>query len=111
MPGEGGGDVNQDSRHPDVNGADAAGFLCPSAPPRRRPTFHHAAGRSVASPKRAFDTGLRPDPFPDRAASLLAGLAVATRTGLAPAGDDELVVVSSALWHHLQLSGRTNDRS
>src|SRR4051794_32517851 len=39
---------------------------------------------------RAFDAGLRPDPFPDRAASLLPGLLAATRTGLAPAGDDEL---------------------
>ena len=38
----------------------------------------------------AFDAGLRPDPFPDRAASLLPGLLAATRTGLTPAGDDEL---------------------
>src|SRR5215212_10236888 len=41
-------------------------------------------------PDRAFDAGLRPDPFPDRAASLLPGLLAATRTGLTPAGDDEL---------------------
>src|SRR3954452_14082945 len=40
--------------------------------------------------ERAFDTGLRPDPFPDRAASLLPGLLAATRTGLPPASDDEL---------------------
>src|SRR3954469_22930806 len=39
---------------------------------------------------RAFVAGLRPGPFPDRAASLLPGLLAATRTGLAPAGDDEL---------------------
>src|SRR5215210_5182341 len=39
---------------------------------------------------RAFDAGLRPDPFPDRTASLLPGLLAATRTGLTPAGDDEL---------------------
>src|SRR4051794_28273465 len=39
---------------------------------------------------RAFDTGLRPGPFPDRAASLLPGLLAATRTGLPPASDDEL---------------------
>ena len=45
--------------------------------------------------------------FPPDAGSLLPGLLAATRTGLAPAGDDELVVVRSALWHHLQLSGRT----
>jgi len=42
------------------------------------------------SPNRAFDAGLRPGPFPDRAASLLPGLLAATRTGLTPAGDDEL---------------------
>src|SRR4051794_40171026 len=48
--------------------------------------------RTVQSlpPCRAFDTGLRPDPFPDRAASLLPGLLAATRTGLPPASDDEL---------------------
>src|SRR3954454_6500834 len=46
--------------------------------------------RPVAPPCRAFDTGLRPDPFPDRAASLLPGLLAATRTGLPPASDDEL---------------------
>jgi hypothetical protein len=34
----------------------------------------------VAPPKGAFDAGLRPDPFPDRAASLLPGLLAATRT-------------------------------
>src|SRR3954447_136520 len=41
-------------------------------------------------PCSAFDTGLRPDPFPARAASLLPGLLAATRTGLPPASDDEL---------------------
>jgi hypothetical protein len=40
------------------------------------------------------DAGLRPDPFPDRAASLLPGLLTATRTGLTPAGDDELPIKS-----------------
>ena len=39
---------------------------------------------------RAFDAGLRPGPFPGRAASLLPGLLAATRTGLPPAGDHEL---------------------
>src|SRR5258708_2577981 len=39
---------------------------------------------------RAFDAGLRPGPFPGRAASLLPGLLAATRTGLPPASDDEL---------------------
>src|SRR6266540_843104 len=44
------------------------------------------------SPRRALDAGLRPGPFPDRAASLLPGLLAATRTGLTPAGDDELAL-------------------
>ena len=56
---------------------DAAGFASCYGPHRR-------------SPIRAFDAGLRPGPFPDRAASLLPGLLAATRTGLSPAGDDEL---------------------
>ena len=56
-----------------------------------RQASHNATDRSVAPPKRAFDAGLRPDPFPDRAASLLPGLLAATRTGLTPAGDDELM--------------------
>src|SRR6478752_1755150 len=38
----------------------------------------------------AFDTRLRPRPFPDEAASLLPGPLAATRTGLTPASDDEL---------------------
>ena len=50
----------------------------------------HAADRIVAPPHRAFDAGLRPGPFPGRAASLLPGLLAATRTGLTPAGNDEL---------------------
>ena len=43
-------------------------------------------------PDRALDAALRPGPFPDRAASLLPGLLAATRTGLTPAGDDELML-------------------
>ena len=50
------------------------------------------AGRS---PNEAFDAGLRPNPFPDRAASLLPGLLAATRTGLTPAGNDELMLESA----------------
>src|SRR2546428_4044029 len=50
-----------------------------------------ATDRSVASPNGAFDAGLRPGPFPDRAASLLPGLLAATRTGLTPAGGNELM--------------------
>jgi hypothetical protein len=51
----------------------------PTPGPHRRSPLH-----------RAFDAGLRPGPFPDQAASLLPGLLAATRTGLPPAGDDEL---------------------
>jgi hypothetical protein len=60
---------------------DAAGFAC-------------AADRSVAPPQRAFDAGLRPGPFPGQAASLLPGSLAITRTGLPPAGDDELPIRS-----------------
>src|SRR5689334_20016723 len=60
------------------NGYDAAGFASCYGPHRRSP-FH-----------RAPDAGLRPGPFPGRAASLLPGPPAATRTGLPPAGDDEL---------------------
>ena len=49
---------------------------------------------SVAPTTVAFDAGLRPDPFPDRAANLLPGLLATTRTGLSPAGDDELPIRS-----------------
>ena len=56
--------------------------------------FASATDRSVASPNGAFDAGLRPGPFPDQAASLLPGLLTATRTGLSPAGDDELSIRS-----------------
>src|SRR5215213_8485719 len=63
--------------------------------------------RTVQSlpPCRAFDAGLRPDPFPGRAASLLPGLLAATRTGLAPAGDNELMLdhelhLDLQLWTH-----------
>src|ERR1022692_2770099 len=57
---------------------DAAGFASCYGPHLRSPCH------------RASDAGLRPGPFPDRAASLLPGLLAATRTGLPPAGDDEL---------------------
>ena len=56
---------------------DAAGFASCYGPHRR-------------SPIRASDAGLRPRPFPGDTASLLPGLLAATRTGLPPAGDDEL---------------------
>ena len=56
-----------------------------------RQTSLYAADRVFAPPQWAFDIGLRPGPFPDRAADLLPGLLVVTRTGLAPAGDNEHV--------------------
>jgi hypothetical protein len=62
----------------------------------------HATDRSVALPTGAFDTGLRPDPFPSRAASLLPGLLAVTRTGLPPASNDELTNQRSPIQGHLQ---------
>ena len=84
-------------------------FLFPTSAAGRltaRQASLDAADRSVAPPERAIDTGLRPGPFPGRAASLLPGSLATTRTGLAPAGDDELAVdqvtslVTSHLWAH-----------
>jgi hypothetical protein len=56
--------------------------------------FASATDRSVASPNGAFDAGPRPGSFPDRTASLLLGSLAITRTGLTPAGDDELPIRS-----------------
>jgi hypothetical protein len=74
-----------------------------------RQASHKATDRRVASPKGAFDAGLRPDPFPDRAASLLPSLLAATRTGLTPAGDDELMLVSLNHINSPSNSGRAVD--
>src|SRR5271166_3735675 len=63
-----------------------------------------ASDRSVAPPNRAFDAALRPRAFPPEAGSLLPGLLTATRAGLAPAGDDELML-DQLLNKHLQLLG------
>ncbi len=65
-----------------------------------------AADRRVAPSNKASDAGLRPDPFPDQAASLLPGLLAATRTGLTPAGDDELMLDQVISINHLQLWAR-----
>jgi hypothetical protein len=70
-----------------------------------RQASRDAADRQVASPNGAFDAGLRPGPFPDRTASLLPSLLAATRTGLTPAGDDELML-DQLLKQHLQLWAR-----
>src|SRR6476469_6454941 len=69
--------------------------------------FTRVTDRSVAPPNGAFDAGLRPDPFPDQTASLLPGLLAATRTGLTPAGDDELQTRTRPLDDHLLITGRT----
>ena len=69
--------------------------------------FASATDRMIASPRGAFDAGLRPGPFPDQAASLLPGLLAATRTGLTPASDDELQTRTSPLGDHLLITGRT----
>jgi hypothetical protein len=89
-----------------------------SAPPRSRPpagtlttrqTSLDAADWQVAPPPcGALDAGLRPDPFPGRAASLLPGLLTATRTGLPPAGNDELML-NQVIYNHLQLWTHTPD--
>jgi hypothetical protein len=84
-----------------------------SAPPvparRRRPNdaagFASRYGPLSCSPQGAFDAGLRPGPFPDRAASLLPGLLAATRTGLAPAGDNELMSDQVNSTNHPRLPG------
>ena len=84
-----------------------------SAPPvparRRRPNdaagFASRYGPLSCSPQGAFDAGLRPGPFPDQAASLLPGLLTATRTGLAPAGDNELMSDQVISTNHPRLPG------
>jgi hypothetical protein len=88
-----------------------------SAPPvparRRRPNdaagFASRYGPLSCSPQGAFDAGLRPGPFPDRAASLLPGLLAATRTGLAPAGDNELMSDQVISTNHPRLPGAHRD--
>ena len=74
-------------------------------------TSLHATDRSVAPPTGAFDTGLRPDPFPSRAASLLPGLLAATRTGLPPASNDELTNQDHLSKVTSSSAGRTKDRA
>ena len=56
-----------------------------------RQTSLHAADRTVAPSNEALDAGLRRRAFPPDAASLLPGSLMTTRTGLPPAGGDELV--------------------
>ena len=74
------------------NGYDAAGFASCYGPHRRSPF----AGLLTLGSDPA-------GPFPDRAASLLPGLLAATRTGLSPAGDDELTNDEDPPWPRSRL--------
>ena len=65
-----------------------------SCPLTTRQASLDATDRSVAPTNVAFDAGLRPGPFPDQTACLLPGSLATTRTGLTPAGDDELLIRS-----------------
>jgi hypothetical protein len=77
--------------HPELRGsAPPISRLRPGRLTTRQDSLN-AADRLVAPPDGAFDAGLRPDPFPGQAASLLPGLLAVTRTGLPPAGNDELM--------------------
>jgi hypothetical protein len=58
-------------------------------------------------PHKGFRRWASTRPVPDRAASLLPGLLAATRTGLTPAGDDELQTRTRPLNDHLLITGRT----
>jgi hypothetical protein len=87
------------------------------SPARRRATLTarqaslNAADRSVAPRNGALDAALRPRAFPPEAGSLLPGLQAAPRTGLPPAGDDELLsdqvipTTTSNDWAHSRRSG------
>jgi hypothetical protein len=87
----------------------AARLLLSPTPTGGRPNdaagFASRYGPLSCSPQGAFDAGLRPGPFPDQAASLLPGLLAATRTGLTPAGDNELMSDQVNSNNHLQLPG------
>ena len=57
---------------------------------------------------RAFDTALRRRTFPPDAGSLLPGPLAATRTGLTPAGNDELPTESDhVITQPLRIAGHT----
>ena len=76
---------------------DAAGFASCYGPHHRSPSY------------RACDAGLQRRTFPSDAASLLPGLLAATRTGLTPAGDDELPITSWLLDNHPLIAGRSKE--
>jgi hypothetical protein len=76
--------------HPEFGGSALPAPALTGGPLTTPQASRHATDRIVAPPYRALDAGLRPGPFPGQAASLLPGLLAATRTGLPPAGDDEL---------------------
>jgi hypothetical protein len=81
-----------------------------SGPLTTRQASLNAADRRFALSNETSEAGLRPDPFPDQAASLLPGLLTATRTGLTPAGDDELMLDQAISINHLQLWARGGSR-
>ncbi len=70
-----------------------------------RQASRNAADRSVAPPNGALDAALRHRAFPPDDGSLLPGLLAATRTGLPPAGDDELALDHDLHGIDLQLLG------
>ena len=72
--------------------------------------FASCYGPLSRSPRRAFDAALRRRAFPPDAGSLLPGFLATTRTGLAPAGDDELQIRSQLLDNHPLIAGRSKDR-
>lgn len=74
----------------------------------RRQDSLDVTDRPVASPKRAFDAGLRPRAFPPEAASLLPGTLAFTETGLTPAGRYELMFRSGQRTAPPPISGHTN---
>jgi hypothetical protein len=73
----------------------------------RRGRLHLTLRTARSLPPKGLSTlGFDPTPFPGRAASLLPGLLAATRTGLTPAGDNELMLdhelhLDLQLWTHL----------
>jgi hypothetical protein len=79
--------------------------------------FASCCGPCSCSPTRAFDAALRRRAFPPDDGSLLPGSLATTRTGLTPAGDDELatesdqLMIPPSLWAHSRVSWNLRWRS
>jgi hypothetical protein len=79
--------------------------------------FASCCGPCSCSPTRAFDAALRRRGFPPDNGSLLPGSLATTRTGLTPAGDDELptesdqLMIPPSLWAHSRISWNLRWRS